>query len=87
MKNTIKAKDGYKVECYKGKKTGKMFGRVFDGEHQLFIGECRTLDDYNDEKEQNECFIKYEVFTTIDGKQFIYWGDDETQADYITKVN
>ena len=34
----------------------------------------------------NECAVKFEVFTTRKGNQFIYWGDTETGEDFITKV-
>ena len=87
MRNTIKSSNGgYSVETYIGKKTGKTFGKVYDGDTHLFTGEVRTMADYKEEKEGNECFTKYEVFTTTDGKQFIYWGDWEINADYITPV-
>lgn len=46
------------------------------------------MEDYIDEykNDGNECAVKYEVFTTIHGNQFIYWGCLETSEDYITKV-
>ena len=88
MKNTIKAKTGYSVHILVNKKTKKPNGfcYLYDGEKELFRAELRSYADYLDEKEQNECFCKCEVFTTIKGNQYIYWIDTETQEDYLTKV-
>lgn len=86
MKNTIKAKNGYSVTTYIGKKSSKTFAKVYVGEKLLYTAIVRSMTDYKDEKENNECFIKYEVFTA-NGKQFIYWGDWESNADYITTVD
>ena len=35
---------------------------------------------------EDEMFRRCEVFTTVKGNQFIYWRDEEIDADYITKV-
>ena len=34
----------------------------------------------------NELAHKVEVFTTVKGNQFIYWRDEESDEDFITKV-
>ena len=85
MRNTIKAKIGYTV---RKSKSMENFRAVFDGEELLFVGDLRSMEDYIDEYKNggNECAVKYEVFTTIHGNQFIYWGCLETSEDYITKV-
>lgn len=93
MKDTIKAKNGYTVkQCIKKGQANTqsipIYGKVFDGDKLLFIAQYRSLDDYNDEckNKSNECAVKYEIFTTVKGNQFIYWGDEETGEDFLTKV-
>ena len=51
------------------------------------MAQKRSYEDYKDEERQNEMFRRYEVFTTVKGNQFIYWRDEEIDADYITKVS
>ncbi|MBQ7340372.1 MAG: hypothetical protein IJW43_05930 [Clostridia bacterium] len=90
MKDTIKAKIGYRVK-YGKLKNKSIYGfdkiaMVLNGEEILFNAYVRTMEDYKDEKRQNECFIFFEEFTTIKGNRFIYWGDTETGADYLTKI-
>ena len=90
MKDTIKAKVGYSVKyifrkCSIAEHTTK-YAKVYDGEKLMFVAEVITMEDYKDEKKQNECFIFFEEFTTIKGNRFIYWGDTETGADYLTKI-
>ena len=85
MRNTIKAKVGYRV---RKSKANENLRAVYDGEDLLFVAELRSMDDYIDEYKNggNECAVKYEVFTTVNGNQFIYWGCTETNEDFITKV-
>lgn len=87
MRNTIKAKDGYRVVKVKNIITGEEAYRIDDGCNPLFVAQMRSYEDYKDEERQNEMFRRYEVFTTVKGNQFIYWRDEETNADYITKVS
>ena len=89
MKDTIKAKIGYKVRhfiCSLNDNGDDVL--VMDGVHTVFTAKERTMDDYIDECKNgnNECAVTYEVFTTVKGNQFIYWGDTETFEDFITKV-
>ena len=86
MRNTIKAKVGYIV---KRRKSDPTQVRVYDGEDFLFEGEMRSYEDYVEEvvNEGNEMAVKYEVFTTTKGNQFVYWRDEEADWDLITKVN
>lgn len=86
MKDTIKAKDAYRVKKVKNIITGEEGYRIDDGNNPLFVAQMRSYADYEDEKRQNECFCFCEVFTTAKGNQFIYWRDEEIDADYITKV-
>lgn len=89
MKDTIKSKEGYKVRHYtcSVNENGDNVV-VFEGIHALFSGKERTMEDYIDECKNgnNECAVKFEVFTTVKGNQFIYWGDLETGEDFVTKV-
>lgn len=80
MRNTIKSTKGYYIETYCGRCT------IYEGDQPIFRAFLRSYDDYLAEKRGNECFVQYEVFTTNDGQQFIYWVDWELNADYITRV-
>lgn len=86
MRNTIKSKDGYHVYKVINMDTGEEAYRIDEGTTPIFIAQKRSYDDYKDEEQQNEMFRRCEVFTTVKGNQFIYWRDDEIDADYITKV-
>lgn len=86
MRDTIKAKDGYHVVKVRNIATGEEGYRIDDGCNPLFVAQKRSYEDYQDEKQQNECFNQCEVFSTVRGNQFIYWRDEEIDADYITKV-
>ena len=86
MRNTIKAKDGYHVYKVKNIVTGEEAYRIDDGTTPLFIAQKRSYEDYKDEERQNEMFRRCEIFTTVKGSQYIYWRDEETDADYITKI-
>ncbi len=90
MKDTIKAKCGYKVKYIQYKETKEQtgFANVYDGEKRLFTAEIRSYEDYKDEvlQENNECAGLMEIFTTEKGNQFIYWADFETNEDFLTKI-
>ena len=85
MRNTIKAKVGYVIWSKKSKPNKVI---VCDGDDVLFEGERRSWEDYKNEVLDygNEMAHKVEVFTTVKGNQFIYWRDEETDEDFITKV-
>ena len=87
MRNTITSKQGgYVVKEFIGKASGRHLARVSENNVKLMLAEVRTMKDYQEEKIENECFIKYEVFTDTNGIQWIYWGDTEINADYLTRV-
>lgn len=86
MRDTIKAKDGYRVKKVKNIITGEGGYRIDDGCNPVFVAQKRSYEDYKDEERQNEMFRFCEVFTTVKGNRFIYWRDDELDADYITKL-
>lgn len=90
MRDTIKAMYGYSVryafqKCAIASHTDKV-AILYDGERQITAGQYRTWEDYTEEKENNECFIFYEKFTTAKGNEFIYWGDTEFGFEYFTKI-
>lgn len=87
-RNTIKAvsPEGYNVVKVRNIITDEIGYRIDDGVQPLFVATLRSYEDYKDEKENNECFMDYEVFTDRNGVQYIYWRDNEIDADYITKV-
>ena len=90
MKDTIKSKYGYSVryamqKCAIASHTNKI-AIVYEGGREILKAELRTWQDYTEEKEGNECFCFYEKFTTEKGNEFIYWGDTEIGADYLTKI-
>ena len=86
MRDTIKAKDGYRVKEVKNIITGEVGYRIDDGCNPVFVAQKRSYEDYKDEERQNEMFRFCEVFTTVKGNRFTYWRDDELDADYITKL-
>lgn len=86
MKNTIKAKNGYRVKKAKNIRTGEEVCAILDGVDILFVAYERTYDDYKEEERNNEMFNRCEIFTTVKGNQFIYWRDEELDADYVTKL-
>lgn len=86
MRDTIKAKDGYHIVKVKNIITGEEGWRIDDGGTPLFVAQKRSYEDYLYEKDDNEMFNLCEIFTTVKGNQFIYWRDEEIDADYITKV-
>lgn len=89
MEDTIKANVGYKVKCFTCSLNDNGDNvLVMDGIHALFTAKLRVMEDYIDECENgnNECAEKYEVFTTEKGNQYIWWVDNETGDDFITKV-
>lgn len=86
MRNTIKAKNGYRVAYLVG--TDKSEANVYDGDIRLISSAYVVSNDYfNEMKRDCETFIDAEVFTTQKGNQFKYGYDYETGEDYLTKVN
>ena len=89
MKDTIKAKEGYWIG--KNQMLSYNYGEnaraVLDGQKVVMICTMTSLEEYQENREQNECFMQCEVFTTRDGNQFIYWTDIETGEDFITKIS
>lgn len=86
MKDTIKAKDAFRVINLQDWVSRMKICLILDGHKPLFMGQKRSYADYQYEKHNNECFHEYEIFTSAKGNQFIYWRDGEIGADYITRV-
>lgn len=89
MKDTITAKTGYLILISKQlieQTDNENIRIVADGEKLLFSATKTDYETYMYNRDCNECFVKYEVFTTIRGKQLIYWSDLETDEDFITEI-
>lgn len=56
MKDTIKARDGFRVVKVKNIVTGDAGYRIDDGAEPLFVAQKRSYADYKDEKRQNDMF-------------------------------
>ena len=82
-KDTIKAKEGYKVRFPKNKNVKYLF----DGENLIMIAEVMELNEFEEELIENEGFWVCEVFTTLKGNKYIYCRDEEADIDYLVKVN
>ncbi len=96
--DTIKANVGYRVCGLK--KDGQLYAQaswwfteeecthlrvLLDGDKVVMVACLISIDEYRKEKEQNEMFHLCERFTTRKGNHYIYWRDEETDTDYITK--
>ena len=86
MKDTITARNGYRAVAVINIDTGETAYRILDGINQLFIAKRRSYEDYICDMAINEAATMCEIFTTVRGHQFIYWRDNETDEDFITKV-
>ena len=99
MRNTIKAKTGYRVitprkgfplydmaTYHFDEVDADMVRVVADGDDVIMFALLVPYADYLAEKEGNECFNLCEVFTTRKGNQYIYWRDEEIDEDRITRV-
>ena len=99
MIDTIKAVNGYRVCGLR--KDGMLFARcsywfteeecthlrlLLDGDQIVMVACLIPYSDYLKEREQNEMYHFCERFTTTKGNQFVYWRDEETGTDYITKL-
>lgn len=91
MRDSIKARSaqGYAMirECnpISGETTGYY---LYDGEQFIMYARYASWDEYNHDVLSfgNECAHFCEAFTTREGNQFIYWRDEEIDADYLTRV-
>lgn len=88
LRDTIKAKDGYRVRRVIHVITGEEAWRVDDGDHPVMLVQKRSWEEYLDERENNEEFYIFEIFTTVKGNQYIYWTDSmgDPEGDFITLV-
>lgn len=87
MKDTIKAKNGYKICNGHDICDNSKYKLLCDGDEILFgVKEIKTREWHEKEIEDNEMYHIVEVFTTIKGNQFIYSRDEETDEDFIVRV-
>lgn len=86
MRTTITAQTGYKVKNVVNVITGEPALMVYDGNQPIMVAHAATVDEYTDNRENNEAFCLCEIFKTVKGNTFAYWRDDESDEDYITKL-
>ena len=92
MKVTIKAKKEYRL-C-KFHNDIDMFPEwrnpraLVDGDELVMICDYVPYADYVDEVENgnNECARFVECFMTRKGNKMVYWRDEESDIDYVSKV-
>lgn len=86
IKPTIAARIGYKVKRVVNVITGESALMVYDGNQPIMVAHAATVEEYTDNRENNEAFCLCEIFKTVKGNTFAYWRDEETGIDYITKI-
>lgn len=87
MKVTITAKIGYTVRVIRRFNSDVIVGlALYDGDHLVMDAKYATVDDYTDNRENNEAFNLCEIFKTVKGNTFAYWRDEDLDEDYITKL-
>jgi len=96
MKTTIKAKDSYRLCKFNFKDTDvndilpewRNPRALFDGDELVMICDYVPYADYVDEVENgnNECARFVECFMTRKGNKMVYWRDEESDVDYVSKV-
>lgn len=77
MKTTIKAREGYRVRTNAFNTTF-----VYDGDNLIMCAQRKTIEEYEDNKVNNEMFKFCECFETVNKNKFIYWVDFETGEDF-----
>ncbi len=86
IKSTISARIGYTVKGVKDPETGRTRAGVYDGDHLVMVADLMGIKALDDAQENNEAYKFCEIFTTVAGNVFVYWRDDESDNDYITKI-
>ena len=99
MMDTIKAKTGYRVVGIKRdcpyfsiaswwftEEECNHLRAVLDGDKFIMVACLIDYADFKKEQESNEMFHLCEHFTTQKGNHYAYWRDEETDTDYITKI-
>ena len=86
MRSTIMAKIGYRVKRVVNVITGELALMVYDGNQPIMVAHAATVEEYTDNRENNEAFCLCEIFKTVKGNVFAYWRDEELDEDYITKI-
>ena len=86
MRSTITAKIGYRVKRVVNVITGEPALMVYDGNQPIMVAHAATVEEYTDNRENNEAFCLCEIFKTVKGNTFAYWRDEEVDGDYLTKI-
>ena len=87
MRDTIKARYGYEVFPSFYRETGKPNRFLFDGYEFIIEAYPLTFREHTDKILGNATYHVCEVLTTMTGTQFIYSRDEETDTDYLVKIN
>lgn len=82
MRTTIKAKAEYHI--YNIKNSTRCI--LTDGDTVLFEAIKTTKEDYEYNRDNNECFKFMECFKTAKGTTAVYWIDTEFNIDYISII-
>ncbi len=82
MKNTIKAESAYIIRNRKNN-----IKLLFDGDTFIMIAHSIDLDEHKTQLRENEMYHVCEIFTTKKGNQFIYARDEESDEDFLIKIN
>lgn len=86
IKPTISARIGYRVKRVKNLETGETKLGLYDGDRLIMVADRMSVEEFDDAQENNEAFNLCEVFRTVKGNTFVYWRDEETDSDYLTKI-
>lgn len=87
MKTTIRANTGYCVRTVKDIDTGEIGKALYDGRHIIMIANEMTEKEMRNNLENNEEFLLFEVFETVNGNKFAYCHDHEMDIDYLVKLS
>ena len=82
MRTTIKAKNEYHI--YNIKNTNRCI--LTDGDNVLFEAIKTNKQEYEYNRDNNECFSFMECFKTAKGTKCVYWVDAEANIDYISII-
>lgn len=86
MKTTIKAETGYRISYARHRETGERYAKLYDGDNLIMIAKVLTKAELQAETRDNEAFGICEVFTTVKGNKFVYARDEESDEDFLCKV-
>lgn len=90
MKDTIKAKVGYRVYGVKGDETRKK-RLLYDGEQRIMHATLLSWEEHLNKIKDDEGYSVLEIFTTVKGTQFLYTNSPDSDIfggdDYLVKLS